>query len=110
MMALDDQRPEIARAAANALGLLNSREAQAALASKAIDEKTPDDFKINLLKDLSVNAKFYGNLIDQGLIDGLAKLAEGAANLDVKSAAAEALGALNLRSDQVKTLILNQAK
>src|SRR5205814_6439767 len=53
MMALDDQRPEIARAGANALGLLNSREAQAALASKAIDEKTPDDFKINLLKDLS---------------------------------------------------------
>ena len=88
MLALDDQRPEIARAGANALGLLNSREAQAALAAKAVDEKTPDDFKINLLKDLSVNAKFYGNLIDQGMIDGLAKLAEGAANLDVKSAAA----------------------
>ena len=110
MMALDDPRPEIAHAGANALGLLNSREAQAALATKAVDDKTPDEFKIILLKDLSVHAKFYGNLIDQGLIDSLGKLAETAANLDVKSAAAEALGALNLRSEQIKALIVNQAR
>jgi hypothetical protein len=110
MMALDDQRPEIAHAAANSLGLLNSREAQAALATKAIDEKMQDEFKIILLKDLSVHAKFYGNMIDQGLIDSLGKLAETAANLDVKSAAAEALGALNLRSEQIKALIVNQAR
>jgi hypothetical protein len=38
------------------------------------------------------------------------KLAETAANLDVKSAAAEALGALNLRSEQIKALIVNQAR
>jgi hypothetical protein len=110
MMALDDQRPEIAHAAANSLGLLNSREAQAALATKALDEKTPDEFKIILLKDLSVHAKFYGNMLDQGLIESLGKLAETAANLDVKSAAAEALGALNLRSEQIKVLIVNQAR
>jgi hypothetical protein len=110
MMALDDPRPEIAHAGANALGLLNSREAQAALATKAIDDKTPDEFKIILLKDLSVHAKLYGNMIDQGVIDSLGKLAETAANLDVKSAAAEALGALNLRSEQIKALIVNQAR
>jgi hypothetical protein len=110
MMALDDQRPEIAKAAANVLGLLNSREAQAALATKSVDDKTQDEFKIILLKNLSVHAKFNGNLIDQGLIESLAKLAESAANLDVKSAAAEALGALNLRSEQIKALIVNQAR
>ena len=110
MAALDDQRPEIAHAAANSLGLLNSREAQAALATKAIDEKTQDEFKIILLKDLSVHAKFYGNMLDATLIESLGKLAETAANLDVKSAAAEALGALNLRSEQIKVLIVNQAR
>jgi hypothetical protein len=110
MAALDDARPEIAHAAANSLGLLNSREAQAALATKALDEKTQDEFKIILLKDLSVHAKFYGNMIDQGLIENVGKLAETAANLDVKSAAAEALGALNLRSEQIKVLIVNQAR
>jgi hypothetical protein len=110
MAALDDARPEIAHAAANSLGLLNSREAQAALATKAMDEKTPDEFKIILLKDLSVHAKFYGNMLDQTLIESLGKLAESAANLDVKSAAAEALGALNLRSEQIKVLIVNQAR
>jgi hypothetical protein len=110
MAALDDARPEIAHAAANSLGLLNSREAQAALATKALDEKTQDEFKIILLKDLSVHAKFYGNMLDQGLIESLGKLAETAANLDVKSAAGEALGALNLRSEQIKALIVNQAR
>ncbi len=108
--ALDDQRPEIARAAANAAGLLNSREAQASLAVKAIDEKTSDEFKVIVLKNLSTHAKFYGNQLDQSFTEGLAKLAETAMNQDIKSAAAEALGALNLRSDQIKVLIVNQAQ
>jgi hypothetical protein len=110
MAALDDQRPEIARAAANAMGMLNSREAQAALAVRGIDEKTTDEFKVIVLKNLSTHAKFYGNQLDQGFTEGLAKLAETAMNQDVKSAAAEALGALNLRSEQIKALIVNQAK
>ena len=57
--------------------------------------------------------KYHANglqVIDQGLIESLGKLAETAANLDVKSAAAEALGALNLRSEQIKSLIVNQAR
>jgi hypothetical protein len=109
LAALDDSRPEIAKAASAVLAVLGSREAQTALATKAVDEKTAEDLKIYLLKDLSTNAKLFANLIEGSLVDSLAKLADTATNNDIKSAAAEALGSLNLRPEQVKTLILNQA-
>jgi hypothetical protein len=110
LAALDDSRLEISKAAGNVLAVHGSREAEAALAMKSLDEKTPDDQKIHYLKNLSMHAKLHGNQLDSGLIDGMAKLAEASPSLDVKSAAAEVLGALNLRSEQIKALINNQAK
>jgi len=109
LAALDDSRPEIAKAASGVLAVLGSREAQTALATKAVDEKTAEDVKMYLLKDLSTNAKLFANLIEGSLVDSLSKLADTAANNGIKSAAAEALGSLNLRPEQVKTLILNQS-
>ena len=47
---------------------------------------------------------------DKAYVEGITKLVQGASNLDLRAAAAEAHGALNLSADQVKTLILNQAK
>lgn len=107
---LDDARAEVATAAGNVAALLGSREAQVALANKGLDDKTPDEFKVSLLRNLATNAKTFNNQLDTGTVENLQKLAETAMNPDVKSASAEALGALNLRSEQVKTLILNQAK
>ena len=107
---LDDARPEVAKAAGNVAAMLGSREAQVALANKALDDKTPEEFKVSLLRNLATNAKFYANQLDGGTVDNLQKLAETAMSPDVKAASAEALGALNLKSEQVKTLILNQAK
>jgi hypothetical protein len=108
--ALDDVRPEVARAAGDALGYLNSREAQLALATKALDEKTDDEFRILLLRNLANHAQYYRNQLEPGTVDALSRLAETSMNLEVRSAAAEALGALNLKSEQIKSLIVNQAK
>lgn len=110
LAALDDARPEIAKAAGNVLAVLNSRDAQGALVTKAADEKTADELKISFLKNLSNNIKMFGNQLDGGLIETLRKIATGQGSVELRSAAAEALGALNLTSDQVKTLILEQAK
>lgn len=107
--ALEDARPEIVKASGNALAYLNSREAQTGLLTKSLDEKTPEDIRIALLKDLSTNAKQYGDQLDPALVDRLMKLTESAASNDLKSAASEAYGSLNLNSDQVKALILNQS-
>lgn len=110
LAALDDGRPEIVKSAGEVLGLVNVREAQAGLLAKAAAEQTADDVKISLYRSLAQNAKFFGNQLDPSAVEGLSKTVESAANLDVRNAAAEARGALNLPADQAKTLIVNQAK
>ncbi len=108
--ALDDTRPEIAKAAGSALGYLNTRESQIALAVKSCDEKTADELKIAFLKNLAASARFNGNQLEAVQIESLIKLAQTSPNNDVRVAAAEALGAMNLASDKVKTFINEQAK
>jgi hypothetical protein len=110
LSALDDARPEIVKSAGAVLGLVNVREAQPGLLAKAGDDKTADDVKISLYKSLAQNAKFFGNQLDTAAVEGLSKTVSSAANLDVRNAAAEARGALNLPADQAKTLIVDQAK
>jgi len=107
---LDDAHIENARAAGNVLALLGGREVQTALAGRALDEKTGDELRVSLLKNLATHAKFFGNLLDQPLKDALTRLVESGATMEVRAAAAEAHGALDLPAEQVKTLILNQAK
>ena len=107
---LEDARPEIAKSGAFVLGLLDSKETQPALLGKAADEKTADELKVASLKGLSTSVRFFGNRLSPEQIESLKKLTETAPIADVKNAASESLGALNLPSDEAKTLILNQVR
>ena len=108
--ALSDPRAELVLAVGQVLAMYNSPQAQVGLITKALDANTPDDMRIALLKNLAANAKFYGNHLDATHVESLTNVVATAPNLDVRSAAAEAHGALNLRTNQVKTLILNHGK
>ena len=108
--ALNDPRPEIVKLAGSVLAMLNAREAQIGLATVAGDEKTADDVKISLYRSLAESAKFHGNQLDAQQVEALTKVVAEAQNLEVRSAAAEAHGALNLPADQAKSLIVKQAK
>jgi hypothetical protein len=108
--ALNDARPDIVKISGSVLGLLPSREAQTGLLTTASEEKTADDVKISLYKSLATNAKFFGNLLDAAQIQALTKVVSDAQNLEVRSAAAEAHGALNLPADEAKSLIVKQSK
>ena len=110
LAALDDARPEVIKAAGTVLAAFNSGDAQVGLLIKSMDDKTPDELKIALFRNLSTNAKFFGKLLDTGRVESLTKFVGATTNLEVRSAAAEAHGALNLPADQVKTLILEQSK
>jgi hypothetical protein len=109
LAALNDARPEIVKSAGNVLGLLNSKSAQPGLLATASAEQTADDVKISLYRSLASNAKFFGNTLGGEQVALLDKTASEAQNLDVRAAAAEARGALNLPADQAKTLIINQS-
>jgi hypothetical protein len=110
LSALSDSRPEIVKLAGQVLGHLNDKDSQLGLLSAAADDKTADDVKISLYKSLATNAKFYGNLLESSQLQTLDATVAGATNLDVRSAAAEARGALNLPSDQAKSLVVKQSK
>lgn len=110
MRALDDPRVEIAKSSANVLAMINSKEAQAALATKGLDEKAGDDLKIASFKALAGNAKAYGNQLDANATDALQKVVDTSTNLPVRAAAAEAQGALNLPAERAKNLIINQSQ
>lgn len=108
--ALEDTRPEIIKLAGEGLALLNNADAQKGMLLKATTEATADDVKVSLFKSVATSAKFWGNQLDAPQIEALDRVVKEAANPDVKSAAAEARGALNLPSDQAKTLIVEQSR
>jgi hypothetical protein len=110
LAALDDARPDIVKISGEVLGLIDAPEAQPALLAKAQNEQTADDVKISLYNSLATSAKNWGNRLDENAINTLSKTVAEAANLQVRSAAAEARGALNLPPDQAKKLIVDQAR
>jgi hypothetical protein len=110
MRALDDPRPQIAVSSANVLAMINSKEAQGAIAAKSLDDKANDELKIATFKALAKSAKFWGNQLDGNTTDALQKVVETNQNLQVRAAAAEAQGALNLPADRAKNLITQQSQ
>jgi hypothetical protein len=110
LAALNDPRPEVVKQAGAVLAVWNSKDAQRGMITIALAEKTPDDVKISLFKSVATSAKFFGNQLSDEQIAALQKVVETAANLEVRSAAAEARGALNLPANQAKQLIVKQSR
>jgi HEAT repeat protein len=110
LTALDDSRADIVKSDATVLGLVDSPEIQPALLAKASNDKTADDLKIAVYKALATNARNFGNKLTAGQVSTLQNVVGTAANVDVRTAAAEARGALNLPADQAKLLIMQQSK
>lgn len=110
LLSLEDSRPEIVKLVGQTLALIDAGDAQSGLLDKALAEGVADDVKISLLNSLSTSAKFFGNKLEPAKTEKLLKVVAEATNLEVRSAAAEAHGALNLPADAAKKLIVDQMK
>ncbi len=108
--ALGDARPDIVKAAGATLSMLDSQNVQPALLAAAGGEKAADDVKVSLYKSLASHAKQFGDRLNADQHATLDKVVVEGTNLDVRSAAAEVRGALNLPADQAKALIIKQSK
>ena len=107
--ALKDKRPEIAGGAAGVLGQLYSVDAERALAAAALSaEITDNNVRAALFNGLAESAKKNRNAMDSAAIDKLIKVVANEQDQAVRNAAATALGALNIPSNQAGTLILQQ--
>ena len=109
--ATKDSRVQIKLLAAQILAYLNSASAQRAIAAMALSDENLQEIRISAFGSLALSAKVNGSLLDDGQIGAIyAIVGSKDAEPALRSAAASAYGALNLPSQKVKDLILDQAK
>jgi hypothetical protein len=109
--ATKNKRVEIQMLTGRILAYLGSPEAQRAVAAMALSESNSKDIRIVAFDSLAVSAKINANLLDDEKIDAIYSLVSSKeSDPELRSAAAAAYGALNLPSQKVKDLILDQAK
>ena len=109
--ATKDKRPEIQTLAGQILAHLDSPDAQRSIAAMALDQNNAMNVRISAFESLATSAKLNANLLDSERIDAIyALVGSQETPPQLRSAAAAAYGALNLPSQKVKNLILDQAK
>jgi HEAT repeat protein len=109
--AINDERKEIQILSGQVLAHLDSPGAQRAIAAMALDNNNDPDVRIAAFNSLTTSAKLNANMLVDPMIDAIYSLiSSDQTDLDLRSAAAAAYGALNLPSQKVKDLILDQAK
>ncbi|MHC4146007.1 MAG: hypothetical protein ACYSUD_14630 [Planctomycetota bacterium] len=109
--ATKDSRANIQMLAGQILAYLGSPEAQRAIAAMALDENNAMDVRISAFNSLATSAKLNANLLNTAIIDVVYALVSSQdADPQLRSAAARAYGSLNLPSQKVKDLILDQSK
>ena len=109
LAALQGTKSDLVAAVGNVLSELPSDAAQQGLAARALDDQAPADIRKSLFKSLADSAKTFGNHLEPSQVELLQKEAVELTDPDLRSAAAEARGALNLPTDQARDLILRQS-
>jgi hypothetical protein len=111
MGAAKDPRPEMRVLAGQILAYLSSPDAQRTIAALALDGANDMNVRTAAFGSLVNSAKLHGNMLPDTIVSEIYKLIGSAqTEPDLRAAAAAAYGALNLPSQKVKDLILDQAK
>jgi len=109
--ATNDRRRDIRIIAGQILAHLNSPDAQRAIAAVALDSGNELDVRILAFNSLATSAKINANMLAEDTLDEIyALISSDETDPGLRSSAAAAYGALNLPSQKVKDLILDQAK
>ena len=103
---LNDQREEVRLAASKALSVMKSATAQRAVAELALNGEVPEHIRIAAFGDLSASLRRYGNQLTEQLSQRTVDVVAGEGSAELLNAAAQALGAMNLPSEKIKSLIL----
>jgi hypothetical protein len=106
-----DKQPEIRVLAGQVLSYLSSPEAQGAIATMAADTTNDLSVRTAAFDSLVNSAKLNGDMLPDTAVDAIYKLTSSTeTDPALRAAAAAAYGALNLPSQKVKTLILDQSR
>ena len=92
-------------AAASVLALLSGPSAQQSIARVALDENRTESLRVAAFDSLAASAKINANLLTEPQINRLVEMSINDPNLIIRSAASQALGALNLPTNKVAPII-----
>lgn len=105
------EQQELQVLASQTLAYLNSPDAQRAIAEMALSDGSDMEVRIDAFASLANSAKLNGNLLPDATVDQIYGLTSSdETEPDLRAAAAAAYGALNLPSQKVKELILDQSR
>lgn len=104
--ALSDKRDSVRIASAQALAQFRAAEAQQAVAALSVDVDADEQVRIAAYTALSESVRRFGNQLTEKQVQAVIEDVMGAGSLEIRSAAAQAMGALALPSEKVKELIL----
>ncbi len=99
----DDQDLRIA--AAHVLALWPAANAQQAIAHLALDDINPAPLRIAAFDALAESARRNGNMLDSEQVNRVVQAASATADLTLRTAASQALGALNLQVNEASEII-----
>jgi len=106
-----DERDSIKVLAGRILAYLDCPLAQEAIAEMALRQEDDMKVRIEAFGSLATSAKLNASLLNDKLIDEIYVLVgDQSENAQLRSSAAAAFGSLNLPSERVKDLILDQSK
>jgi len=99
---------ELRLLAADVLGFIATPAAQQALANIALDGNEPQEMRVSMFGALAESAKRNGSLLDDDAVNAIITIVQTDENDVLRTAASQALGALNLPGDPASQIIRNQ--
>ncbi len=87
------------------LALIGTANAQQALAQAALADSNSESLRLAAFEALSASAKAHGNRLDDARVVSLLTLARDEADMIIRAAASQALGALNLTDNKASDII-----
>lgn len=103
--ALSSPEERLQTSAASALALINAPEAQRAIAHVALSSGNSVTLRVSAFSSLSESARTHGDMLEESQITELVTLAAKETDLVIRTAASQALGAINLASNKASEII-----
>ena len=104
--ALSDKRQAVQVASAKALAVVNDAAAQGALAKFATDAAGDEKVRIAAFAALAESIRTYGNQLADAASQAVLDVVQAPGSAELKNAAAQAAGAMNLPSEKIIQLIV----
>jgi len=103
--ALSSTNETLQTAAASVLALIPTSSAQQPVAALALDDANSESLRLSSFASLSESAKSHGNLLSGDQVTELIRIARDEPDLTMRTAASQALGALNLAPNRASEII-----